>query len=109
MTRTQMARHVERHRGGRAGWMVLAGLAAWVIGTVLAGCTDEGAARHALRGAGYTDVVIGGWDAWTCAKGDSTCTEFTAKGPSGVAVHGAVGCGSYFGGCASKGCTVRLK
>lgn len=66
-------------------------------------CTNEEGARRTLEGAGYTDIELHGYAAWKCSKDDTTCTEFTATGPTGRRVHGAVGCGV---GC-GKGCTIR--
>ena len=68
------------------------------------GCTDEDAARSVLTDQGYTDIQIHGYDAFACAKGDSTCTEFSAVSPAGRRVRGVVGCGI---GC-GKSCTVRF-
>jgi hypothetical protein len=65
-------------------------------------CTDEKGARKALEGQGFTDIEFHGHAFERCGKGDDTCTEFTAIGPTGVRVRGAVGCGY-----ACKGCTVR--
>jgi hypothetical protein len=69
-------------------------------------CTDEDAAGHALRIAGYKNIHLTGYSFWTCSDSDGTCTGFTATAPNGEAVEGAVGCG--FWSC-SKGCTVRVK
>lgn len=70
---------------------------------VMLSCTDEGASRRALEAAGYTDIEFHGYSAFRCGKGDDSCTEFSATGPTGRRVRGVVGCGI---GC-SKGCTVR--
>lgn len=67
------------------------------------GCTDERAARRALEAHGFTDIEFHGYALDRCSDSDDTCTEFSATGPSGRKVRGAVGCGV---GC-SKGCTVR--
>jgi len=73
--------------------------------TLVFSCTNESGARLALEGAGYDNIELHGhaWNA--CSKDDDTCTEFSATGPTGRAVEGAVGCG-YSIGC-SKGCTIR--
>lgn len=72
---------------------------------LLTSCTDAERARSTLEGAGYTDIQIGG-RAWnSCSKDDDSCTSFTARGPSGRPVKGAVGCG--LSGC-GKGCTIRI-
>lgn len=69
----------------------------------LSGCTDESGARRTLEAEGFSNISITGWDAWSCGKGDDTCTGFEATGPTGRRVAGAVGCGYFF-----KGCTVRV-
>jgi hypothetical protein len=77
----------------------------FILLAVVFSCTNEDGARYALAGAGYDDIEFHG-HSWTgCGDSDSTCTEFTATGPTGRQVHGAVGCG-YSTGC-SKGCTIR--
>lgn len=67
-------------------------------------CTNEGGARTALDASGFTEVELHGYSI-RCAKGDDTCTEFSATGPTGRRVRGVVGCG-YSTGC-GKGCTIR--
>lgn len=76
----------------------------WFSIVMLFSCTNESGARNALEGAGYTDIEFHGYAAWGCSDDDSTCTEFTALGPTGRPVRGAVGCS--YNGCA-KGCTIR--
>ncbi len=73
-----------------------------VIALAFAGCTNESGARHALEAAGYHNIEIRGYE-FSCSKDDDTCTGFTAIGPTGVHVKGAVGCGYLF-----KGCTIRV-
>lgn len=68
----------------------------------LTSCTDASESRQALNEAGYTDVTIGDFAWLQCGKDDTFATEFTAKGPTGVSVKGAVCCGWL------KGCTIRL-
>lgn len=70
----------------------------------VAPCTDESAATRTLRGAGFTDIRLTGYQYFICDKGDRTCTGFQATGPLGERVSGAVGCGW---GC-GKGCTIRF-
>lgn len=81
----------------------------WVLIGALAvsgiACTDENAARETLRAAGYSQIEITGYDWFACGEGDGTCTGFRAKGPTGVPVHGAVGCGFWSW---QKGCTLRV-
>jgi hypothetical protein len=68
-------------------------------------CSDSDRATKTLLDAGYTHIKTTG-HAWNACGKDSVCTGFTAIGPSGRRVEGAVGCG-YNNGC-SKGCTIRL-
>ena len=79
-------------------------LAAALVAMATTGCTDPNATTKTLLDAGYTDIEVVGYDAWSCGKGDTYCTEFRAKGPTGRKVRGAVGCGLM-----TKGCTIRLK
>lgn len=67
----------------------------------LAGCSDPEAATKALKGAGYTDIKTTGWNAWACGQDDTYSTGFTAKGPTGIEVSGAV-CSGLF-----KNATIR--
>lgn len=67
-------------------------------------CTSPDRARSTLEASGFTLIKLTGYDAFSCGKGDATCTGFEATGPTGRRVHGAVGCGFGFG----KGCTVRI-
>ena len=64
-----------------------------VVGLALAllvGCSDADVATKALRGAGYSDIRITGHSWFACSKDDTFATGFTAKGPTGVSVKGAV-------------------
>ena len=72
----------------------------------LSACTDPEAAKEALAGAGYTDIVTRepAWFENACSDGDSTNTPFVAIGPTGFVVEGAV-CGS---GGWGKGSTIRI-
>lgn len=71
----------------------------------LGSCTDPERAHHTLDVAGYTSIQTGGYASTSCGDGDATCTSFTAIGPTGRPVSGAVGCGRS--GC-GKGCTIRI-
>jgi hypothetical protein len=69
-----------------------------------AGCTvDSSHAMHVLKGQGYTDIHLGGHAWYDCSEDDSVSVNFTAKGPTGVHVEGALCCGFM-----AKNCTVRL-
>lgn len=80
--------------------IAMLGLAAFLT----AACTDEGASFAVLKAAGYSSIQLTGYD-WSCGQGDGSCTGFRAKGPTGIPVTGAVGCGGPF---SLKGCTVRV-
>lgn len=69
---------------------------------LVAGCAPGNErAMKALRGAGYTDIKLGNYPFFMCGRDDGLNVEFSAKGPSGARVEGAVCCGML------KGCTVR--
>jgi len=74
-----------------------------IVVATLAGCTSSNDAEKALKGAGYTDIQIGGYAVFGCSEDDQFHTKFTAKGPSGVPVEGVV-CSGWF-----KGATIRTK
>jgi len=60
----------------------------------LSACTSPDKARETLEDEGYSHIQIGGWSPYGCAHGeggDSTCTKFEAKGPSGRYVRGVGG------------------
>lgn len=69
---------------------------------LLAGCTDESSARDSLDAQGFTDIVITGWEPFSCGEDDDTSTGFTAINSNGEPVEGVVCCGFVF-----KGCTIR--
>ena len=63
---------------------------ALTLTTLLVGCSDSDTATKALRGAGYTGIKTTGYSWFACGRDDSFATGFTAKGPTGVPVTGAV-------------------
>lgn len=67
----------------------------------LVSCSDETSTRRTLEGAGYSNISIEGWGLG-CPEYENTCTKFSATGPTGKRVKGAVGCGFL------KGCTIRV-
>lgn len=75
-------------------------LAALLIMTLTA-CTNARDSRQALAEAGFSDIHVGGFAWLQCGKDDTFATKFSAKGPTGVSVNGAVCCGWL------KGCTIR--
>ena len=68
----------------------------------LAGCTDPQTTREVAEAQGFTDVQVGGYDAWACAKDDTHSTAFTARGVNGKCVAGVV-CSGFL-----KGATLRI-
>jgi hypothetical protein len=68
----------------------------------LSACTSPDKASDTLRKQGYTDIVTGGYGAFSCSEDDTYKTNFTAKGPTREKVSGTV-CAGVF-----KGSTVRL-
>lgn len=77
-------------------------LVALLVGVVF-GCVSEDRANRVLHAAGYSDVKLGGYAWLSCAEDDKTKRKFTAKGPTGEHVDGAVCCGAF-----GKSCTIRL-
>ena len=70
----------------------------------LLGCTvPEDHAVHVLKAAGYTEVKLTGYAWFDCSDDDKLQSSFTAKGPTGVQVQGAVCCGLV-----AKNCSIRL-
>lgn len=78
-------------------------ICAFVIAIIVAAFPwqDQDAARSTLKAQGFTRVELTGHSYFACGK-DRKCSTFTAVGPSGEPVAGAVGCGWF------KGCTVRI-
>lgn len=72
---------------------------------VMFSCTDSERTVEVLRKAGYKNIETTG-HSYSCSDSDTYCTGFTAIGPSGQLVEGAVGCGSSTS--CSKGCTIRI-
>ncbi len=85
----------------KAHYMLLAALLSCALTPALVGCTDANGARHALEAQGFTDIVIGDYAPFACAKGDDYATQFTATNPHGKRVSGVV-CSGFL-----KGSTVR--
>lgn len=64
---------------------------------LLAACSDADRSREVLLDQGFTNISVGGHSYFGCSDDGTYCTEFTAVGPTGRHVSGAVGCG-YLGG-----------
>ena len=71
---------------------------------VLAGCTDPQGAARTLNGAGYSNIKTSGYSWFSCGQNDAYSTGFTANGPTGVEVSGAVCRGWLF-----KNSTIRTE
>ena len=68
----------------------------------LGACTQSDRATQALFDSGFTNVRITGYAWFACDQKDTFATAFTATGPTGKEVSGAV-CSGFL-----KGQTVRL-
>lgn len=66
------------------------------------GCTSPKTAVRTLEAAGYKNVTITGWRPFARSKDDWFSTGFSATGPNGTVVTGAV-----TGGLLFKGNTIR--
>lgn len=75
---------------------------AFVLPVAVLGCTQPQLANRVLEDAGYTHIQTGGYAFAACAESDTYATRFTAIGPTGRQVSGAV-CAGVF-----KGATIRL-
>lgn len=71
---------------------------------ILAGCTDEKNAYRVLTANGFTDIQMTGYAWLACSDKDTFSTGFTAKGPTGIPVKGAVCSGMLF-----KNSTIRFE
>lgn len=78
-------------------------LGVWLVAILLGACNVPAAkAKRVLSGAGYTNIILRGHAWFACGEDDTLSTSFTATGPSGVHVDGAVCCSM-----AMKDCTIR--
>ena len=68
----------------------------------LVSCTDTNKSTRVLEEQGYTNIVITGYNAWSCSSDDTFKTGFTATSMVGKPVKGTV-CSAAF-----KGSTIRL-
>ena len=68
----------------------------------LSGCTSASSATRALQDAGYRDIQMTGYRWFLCDEKDTFSTGFSAIGPSGRRVTGAV-CAGFL-----KGNTIRF-
>lgn len=71
---------------------------------ILTGCTDEKNAYRVLSANGFTDIQMTGYAWLSCSDKDTFSTGFTAKGPTGIPVKGAVCSGMFF-----KNSTIRFE
>ena len=85
--------------------LIVMGLIAAVLSVViLSGCTDEKNAQRVLTANGFTDIQMTGYAWLACSEKDTFATGFTAKGPTGIPVKGAVCSGALF-----KNSTIRFE
>ena len=84
-------------------WKVVA-LAAVLMGLLIAvcGCEDADRARQTLEDYGFTDINVGGYDAWSCGDDYTFSNSFEATNANRRRVKGTVCCGYL------KGCTVKF-
>lgn len=73
-----------------------------LVMVALTGCTKPEHTKSVVESAGYSEVVITGYEFFGCSEDDVFHTGFTAKGPKGQPVKGVV-CAGWF-----KGATIRL-
>lgn len=73
-----------------------------LVGLSTAACTDDRGARLALEASGFSDIRFHGYAWLDCDKNDTFRTSFTATGPTGKRVAGAV-CSGWM-----KGLTIRI-
>ena len=66
------------------------------------GCTHPTDTARVLSAAGYTNIEITGWRPFMADRNDTFSTGFSATGPGGVQVTGAVTSGLF------KGHTIRI-
>lgn len=76
--------------------LVFFGLLAWMA------WPSRYEAESAIQSAGNSDIQLGGWAWFKCAKDDLRGWHFSARNANDIEVHGVVCCGAL------KGCTVRF-
>lgn len=74
----------------------------FIISALCISCTNPEKATQTLNHAGYTNIVITGYDPFSCGEDDTFKDSFTATNPNGMTVSGTVCCGFL------KGCTIRF-
>lgn len=65
-------------------------LCLFALAFVLSSCSDGEGTTKLLEEQGYSNIVIKGYDGWSCHDDDHFSTEFEATGPTGKQVHGTV-------------------
>ena len=82
---------------------VLVAIATYALLATCGACSPrDSTALRVLHGAGYTSVRLGSYPWFACGRDDKFNASFTAVGPAGDVVTGAVCCGVL------KSCTVRV-
>ena len=74
-----------------------------ILAVFMSGCTDENTAIKTLDDAGFSEVRMTGWNAFSCSEDDFYHTGFIAKNQNGKTVDGTV-CSSIL----FKGATIRF-
>ena len=69
---------------------------------LLSGCTAPDRALRTLTEAGFSNIKVGGYNWFSCGKGDIFATNFQAVGPTGKPVEGTI-CNGLL-----KGATIRF-
>lgn len=69
----------------------------------LSACTQPNDATRVLENSGYSNVKIEGYAWFACSDDDAFSTKFSATGPTGRPVSGAVCSGLFM-----KNSTIRL-
>jgi hypothetical protein len=72
-------------------------------GCAFQGCSNPTQAMATLKGQGYTNCQLQGYDGFGCTGDDMSSDGFTCLGKDGGFVSGDVCCGM------SNGCTIRTK
>lgn len=82
--------------------MIALGAFLLILVGMLGGCTDEDKSRQTLENYGFTNISVGGYDAFECGDDYTYSTHFQATNSQGRRVEGTVCCGIL------KGCTVKF-
>lgn len=73
-----------------------------ICSIALSSCTDRDKSIRVLEEQGYTNIIITGYNNWSCSEDDTFKTGFIATSIAGKQVKGTV-CSAWM-----KGSTIRL-